>query len=783
MAEGTAWALADVLHDRYRLERELGRGGMATVYLASDLKHHRSVAIKVLRPELTPYVGPERFMREIQVTAQLDHPHILSLLDSGEAAGLLYYVMPYVDGGSLRERMKRERQLPLDDALQIAGEVADALSYAHGRGIVHRDIKPENILLAAGHARVADFGIARALSAAGGDKLTETGLAVGTPSYMSPEQGAGEHQLDGRSDIYSLGCVLYEMLGGDPPFTGSSAQAILARKFMDPVPRLQVVRQTIPQTVERAIEKALARVPADRFATATQFAEALKQADDTGARPAGIAPRLPRRLRRGLVMGTPFVAAALAGWWLMAGSRADAMELKAIAVLPCENLTRDTAQKYVGDRWTEELIDKLSQVAELRPKSWLSMQRYKATRKGAREIADEVGGAGTLVRCRVTETEDSLRLTVQAIGATSDQVLWSRQYARPLSAMNINAVQTEVATEIAGVLGVAPSPSERARLERPPTQDTEALKAFRLGRHFLGLLDMEKSVAYFQQAIARDSLFAPAYVGLADATLMEGTRPSREFVPDAVRLVLKALAIDPALAEAHTLLASYLFWYNHDWPAAEQEYRRALELNPNSLIAHLWYGLDLTIVGHHDRAIRELEKAVELDPAFPLARIQLISGLRVARERRMPRQHLVQHTPERVDVAAPVQRLRAATLLRAHVRRRPHRDPSLGEPLPTRGRDRPCDPEVRHARMPRREQNVLRLDVAVHNVAAVRVAQGVGHFPRDLEGILERQLPLAVEPLAQRLALDVGHDVVEKLGGRAVGRSGGQSRPPVHRSA
>jgi serine/threonine-protein kinase len=262
------------LADRYVIERELGAGGMATVYLAEDVKHQRRVAIKVLRPELAAALGHERFLREITTTANLHHPHILPLYDSGEAGGLLFYVMPYVEGESLRDRLAREKQLPLDDALRIAREVADALSYAHSRGVIHRDIKPENILLESGHAVVADFGIARAVSAAGGEKLTQTGIAVGTPAYMSPEQAEGR-ELDGRSDQYSLGCVLYEMLAGEPPYTGSTAYAILAKRLTDPVPRVSLVRPAVPGSLESAIRKALASTPADRFATMSEFVDAL----------------------------------------------------------------------------------------------------------------------------------------------------------------------------------------------------------------------------------------------------------------------------------------------------------------------------------------------------------------------------------------------------------------------------------------------------------------------------------------------------------------------------
>ncbi|PYP35919.1 MAG: hypothetical protein DMD46_11135 [Gemmatimonadetes bacterium] len=289
-------AVRSALSGRYAIERELGRGGMATVYLAQDLKHHRPVAIKVLAPELAAALGRERFLREIETAASLSHPHILPLHDSGEADGFLYYVMPYVAGESLRERLNREKQLPIEHAVTIVGEVANALSYAHSRDVVHRDVKPENILLSDGQAIVADFGIAGAIDAAGGGKLTRTGIVLGTPAYMSPEQGAGERALDGRSDVYSLGCLLYEMLAGEPPFTGPTAQAIIAKRFTDPVPSIRRLRETVPVPMDQAIAKALARAPADRFATPHQFAEALRASAEarsdavaapTAATPAG----------------------------------------------------------------------------------------------------------------------------------------------------------------------------------------------------------------------------------------------------------------------------------------------------------------------------------------------------------------------------------------------------------------------------------------------------------------------------------------------------------------
>ena len=271
--------LRSALGDRYAMERELGQGGMATVYLAQDVKHGRKVAVKVLRPELSASLGGDRFLREIQLAATLQHPNILGLYDSGEAHGLLFYVMPFVEGESLRDRLDREQQLPLHDALQIAREAAEALAYAHERGIIHRDIKPENILLQQGHALVADFGIARAVSQAGGEKLTQTGMAVGTPHYMSPEQSLGGEHVDARSDVYSLGCVLYELLIGQPPFTGPNAMAILARHSMEAVPSLQVVRQSVPDEVEDAVMQALEKTPADRFQTMGEFVDVLMEAE------------------------------------------------------------------------------------------------------------------------------------------------------------------------------------------------------------------------------------------------------------------------------------------------------------------------------------------------------------------------------------------------------------------------------------------------------------------------------------------------------------------------
>src|SRR5436190_14250457 len=297
--------LRTALNDRYRIARELGAGGMATVYLAHDVKHDRDVAIKVLHPELAAALGGERFLSEIKTTAKLQHPHILPLLDSGEADGLLYYVMPYVQGETLRARLERETQLPIDDAVRVAREVADALGSAHSHGIIHRDIKPENILLQGGHALVADFGIALAVQHAGGQRMTQTGLSLGTPQYMSPEQAMGEKAVDHRADIYALGAVTYEMLTGDPPFTGSSVQAVVAKVLSADPERPTLVRKTIPPNVERAVLTALAKLPADRFESAADFAAAL---GDNGAGSVPL-PAVP-----GQLAFSKRPAVALAGW-------------------------------------------------------------------------------------------------------------------------------------------------------------------------------------------------------------------------------------------------------------------------------------------------------------------------------------------------------------------------------------------------------------------------------------------------------------------------------------
>jgi serine/threonine-protein kinase len=335
--------LKDALADRYAIERELGRGGMATVYLADDLKHRRKVAVKVLHPELAAVLGAERFLREIEIAARLTHPHILPLHDSGEASGFLYYVMPYVEGESLRDLLQRETQLPLEDVVRFVCEVADGLSYAHSLGVVHRDIKPENVLLSGDHALVADFGIARAVTEAGGSRLTETGLSLGTPHYMSPEQASGSREVDGRSDVYALGCVAYEMLVGEPPHSGPNAQAIMAKVLTQPVPSVREGRDTVTPGMDSAVHKALAKLPADRFATADQFSTAMRESLQPGAAtigvPVGVPARRPTdRLWKAAAIAMGVVAigavALLGPWWGGGGQGGATVYRLAVPIVP-----------------------------------------------------------------------------------------------------------------------------------------------------------------------------------------------------------------------------------------------------------------------------------------------------------------------------------------------------------------------------------------------------------------------------------------------------------------
>ena len=565
--------LTAALAGRYVIERELGSGGMATVYLAHDVKHHREVALKVLRPELAAALGPDRFLREVEIAARLNHPHILALYDSGETNGFLFYVMPYVAGESLRHRLEREKQLPIEEALAITRHIASALGHAHAQHIIHRDVKPENILLYEGEAMVADFGIALAVSAAAGERLTQTGLAVGTPAYMSPEQAVSERALDARSDVYSLGCVLYEMLAGEPPYTGATAQVLIAKRLVDPVPAVRRLRAAVPVGVEQALTKALAKVPADRWASALAFAEAL-------ATPAG--PRPP-----------------------------------SVAVLPFLNLSADPENEYFADGITEDVIAHLSKIRALKVISRTSVMAFKQREQSLREIGARLEVA-TLLEGSVRRAGDRVRIVAQLIDAESDRHLWAETYDRRLT--DVFAIQTDVALQIAAALKAELSPDEKSRLHQEPTSDLQAYQLYLQGRHCYLRYTAEGSrrgIEYFEQAVAKDPNYALAYAALAmvytELAETGSLRPGEAYAR-ARDASAKALALDLGLGEAHCMLAYITAVCDFNWVSAEQEFKRALELTPNSADTYDLYGRMCLALERNDEALAMERRAQELDP-------------------------------------------------------------------------------------------------------------------------------------------------------------------------
>jgi serine/threonine-protein kinase len=614
------------LAERYRVSHEIGRGGMATVYRAHDLKHDRPVALKVLKPELAAALGTDRFLREITLTARLDHPHILPLLDSGEADGLLYYVMPYVEGESLRDRLNREKQLPVGDALQIAREVADALSHAHLHGIVHRDIKPENILLAGRHARVADFGIARAVSAAGDKPITETGLAIGTPTYMSPEQASGGRDVDARTDVYSLGCVLYEMLAGQPPYTGATPEAIVARKFVESVPSLRVVRETVPVAVEQAVTKALAKAPADRFSSAHQFGEALEGGGATAAQPVSRgAPRRRAWTLAGLLAAVSVAAilftSDVGGLRTRLADGSTGPKIESLAVLPLENLSGDARQDYFAAGMHETLILDLGKLSGLRRVTARpSVLQYQKTDKTPRQIGKELG-VDALIAGTVMLSGERVRITAHLIRAATEETLWSEAYEREVR--DALVLQNEIVAEIARKVQLQLSAGDRARLARARQVNPEAYQAYLKGKFQLNTFTPDgfaEGMELFRQAVAIDPAEPLAYAALAHGyTVKELFSPtSGEDVSRANAAALKAVELDETSAEAHAALAYFKFYKEWDYPGAERSFRRALELNPNLAEPHSYYGWYLQTMGRDGEAVAQMKRAIELDPLSPL---------------------------------------------------------------------------------------------------------------------------------------------------------------------
>ncbi len=575
--------LETALSGKYKVERELGRGGMATVYLAHDLKHDREVALKVLHPELSSSLGPDRFLREIKVAARLNHPHILPLHDSGEADGFLYYVMPFVEGESLRSRLNRDRKLPLDEALYLARGVAGALDYAHRQRVVHRDIKPENIMLHEGEAMVMDFGIAKAVSVASGDTLTQIGMMIGTPAYVSPEQAAGESEIDGRSDQYSLACMLYEILSGKKAFTGSTTQAVLSKRFTEPPPSLRKAEPGVPDEIEDAVARALAPDPRDRFTTSGEFARALvwpkltTPADQTTYKPA-TAP-------------------------------------KSIAVLPFADMSAERENGYFTDGMAEEIINALTTIRALRVASRTSSFAFKATTEDIRQVGKKLDVA-TVLEGSVRKAGNKLRITAQLVNVADGYQLWSQRYDRDME--DVFAIQDEIAQNIVKALSVILSEDEKRAIEKVPTVKVEAYECYLRGRQFFHQFQksaLEFARQMFTRAIEIDPTYALAYAGLADScsllyTNFDATEANLRNAESASR---RALELGPGVAEAHVARGHAVSLQGK--PAdAEFEFETAMELNPQLFDAAYMYGRALLAQGKLEKAAKMFERAAELRP-------------------------------------------------------------------------------------------------------------------------------------------------------------------------
>ena len=576
--------LQPVLSDRYDIEREVGRGGMATVYLAQDLKHGRPVALKVLHPELAATLGSERFLREIQIAARLQHPHILPLYDSGQAGELLYYVMPFVEGESLRDRLTHEKQLPVEDAVQIGRDIAAALDYAHRHGVVHRDIKPENVMLHEGEAIVTDFGIAKAVSAAGGESLTQTGMAVGTPAYMSPEQASGEREPDGRSDIYSLGCVVYEMLTGSAPFTGPTVQAIIMKRFTEPVPSVRATRSTVTAELEQVVSKALAKDPVDRFQTANLLVQGLGS-------PKVITPP------NATPLATPLTTTK-----------------KSIAVLPFADMSPQKDQDYFCEGIAEEIINALSKIEALHVASRSSAFAFKG-HQDVRKVGEQLG-AGTVLEGSVRKAGNRLRISAQLVKVADGYQLWSDRYDRELE--DVFAIQDEIAENIVKALRVVLSDREKRAIEKAPTANVQAYEFYLRGRQYFHQW-RKKGVEYarrmFERAMDIDPDYSLAHAGAADccSALYTWWDASKANLEGADSYSRRALALDPELAEAHEARGLALT-LRKQYEEAEAEFQEAIRLNPKLFEGHYFFARACLAQGKYEQAAKLFEQASELRP-------------------------------------------------------------------------------------------------------------------------------------------------------------------------
>jgi len=642
MVDGALDRLDIALSDRYTIERELGSGGMATVYLAEDRKLHRKVALKVLRPALASVLGPDRFLQEIDIAAQLNHPHILGLFDCGEADGFLYYVMPYVEGQSLRDKLAKEGELPIGDVVRILRDVADALSHAHKHGVVHRDVKPDNVMLTARHALVADFGVAKAVSeAASPQRLTTEGVALGTPAYMAPEQAAADPHVDHRADIYSLGVVAYEMLTGRTPFVANTQQEFLAAHVVqtpDPVTRH---RASVPPALAALVMKCLEKKPADRWQTADELLphlEALATLSGGVTSTATVPVPVAASRRRAIASAVIVIAAmvAIVGTALLARRQSGNTGVPpavdpsdgrpGIAVLPCENISPNPDDAYLAAGIHEEILLRLSKISSLLSIGRQSVERYGEISQSVSEIAADLG-VNFIGVCSVRKDprREVIRLTFQLLD-TSGVQMWAENYDRDLSAGNLFEIESDVAQRVASSLNTVLTPEEQRRVEARGTSSLEAYEHYLLGRQSLNTsveVGINDAIRHFNEALRIDPAYAQGHAGLAEAYASLGyfnTLPPEEAWPQARSSAERALSIDEGLGGAHTTLARVKAWYDWDWSGAEQEFRRAVELEPSAATPRLWFALFLSCMGLHGEANAQATEATLLDPLSVLAK-------------------------------------------------------------------------------------------------------------------------------------------------------------------
>ena len=595
------------LASTYEIDHVLGRGGMASVFLAQDVRHHRSVAIKVLDPELAAILGPDRFLREIEIAGRLQHPHILPMLESGTADGLVYYVMPHVEGESLRERLTREHQLPVEDALRLSREVAEALDDAHRHGVDHRDVKPENILLSDGQAVVADFGIARAIHVAGGSQVTPVGSVIGTPAYMSPEQAVGNPDVDGRSDIYSLACVLYEMLAGQPPFTGATNEILVSQHLtVEPRP-VTALRPAVPAAASRALAKALAKTPADRFRTASQFAAAL-----TGALPTK--KRVPRlRIAVGIVALAAVVAVG-AVLWIKTRPPAPPQSL---LVLPFRNLTGDPGVDYLCQGLAADVLSDLVRVRPLNVVSHTTAWTYQGSDKSVKEIARELGVQAVL-EGSILKRSGMLQLDAQLVNGGSGFVTWTGTYQRAVD--DLIRLEREVVRDVARAVSGGTRPAELPDLARAPTASPQAYDAYLQASRYLDLTDdpaaPERAVELCDRALALDPNFALAHAARSKALFRIYTRTKD---PDAFRRAEEAsqnaIQLNPGLLEAR-LARAQMFRGAGRYAESIAELGAILSVNPNWDEAYRHLAAAYQDAGNLDRALASARTATELRPRY-----------------------------------------------------------------------------------------------------------------------------------------------------------------------